>query len=109
VTADPRTDERRVDAPGFYTGCVSEGERELLEEARGVEGLEEEIAILRVRLFKAVQDHPDDLRLMTHGIGMLVRAVAAQYRLSPRARRDLADSMAAVLNGLGDQILPPDR
>ena len=41
-------------------------------------------------------------------IALLVRAVATQYRLSPRARKDLADRMAAVLNSVGDQILPAD-
>ncbi len=93
----------------FYAGAVPEAIRELLEEARGVDGLAEEIAVLRVKLYEAVHDHPNDLRLMTHGIGMLVRAVATQYRLSPRARRDLAESLASVLNGLGDQLLPADR
>ena len=39
----------------------------------------------------------------------LVRAVAAQYRLSPRAKKDLADNFAAVFNSLGDHILPADR
>jgi hypothetical protein len=40
---------------------------------------------------------------------MLVRAVSAQYRLSPKAKKDLADSLAAVFNSLGDHILPPDQ
>ncbi len=38
-----------------------------------------------------------------------MRAVATQYRLSPKARKDLAERMAAVLNSVGDQILPADR
>jgi hypothetical protein len=94
---------------GFYADSLSESERELLEAARSVDGLAKEIAALRVKLFTAVKEHPEDFRLMTHGIGMLVRAVATQCRLSPKARRDLADSLASVLNGLGDQILPADR
>lgn len=109
MTAERRDAVVRADPASFYAGCVTEGERELLEAAREVEGLEEEIAVLRVRLFRALKEHPEDFRLMVHGVGMLVRAVAAQYRLSPKARRDLADNFAAVLNGLGDQILPPDR
>jgi hypothetical protein len=78
----------------------------MLEEARDLEGLDEEIAMLRVRLVTALRDHPDDLRLLTHGISILVRAVAAQYRLSPKARRDLSDHLSNLLNSLGDQLLP---
>ena len=55
------------------------------------------------------QDRPDDYELMLAGISMLVRAVATQYRLSPKARKDLADRMSLVLNSLGDQLLPADR
>jgi hypothetical protein len=40
---------------------------------------------------------------------MLTRAVAMQYRLSPRASKDLSDNLAAVLNRFGDLIVPADR
>lgn len=81
----------------------------MLPAALAMEGLEEEIAVLRVRLYKAIEENPDDFRLMTHGIDMLVKAVAAQYRLSPKARKDLAAQITAVLNSVGDQLLPADR
>jgi hypothetical protein len=90
----------------FYGKALSQAELVMLEEARDLEGLDEEIAMLRVRLFTALRDHPEDLRLLTHGIAILVRAVAAQYRLSPKARRDLSDHLSNLLNSLGDQLLP---
>ena len=90
----------------FYGKALSQAELLMLEEARDLEGLDEEIAMLRVRLLAALRDHPDDLRLLTHGIGILVRAVAAQYRLSPKARKDLAGHLTNLLNSLGDQLLP---
>jgi hypothetical protein len=39
---------------------------------------------------------------------ILVRAVATRYRLSPKSRKNLADSLAATLNSLGNQLLPPE-
>jgi len=93
----------------FYaTEGMTEAERIELVEAHGIEGLEHEIALLRVRLKAAINDRPEDLKLLTHGVQTLVRAVAVQYRLSPKARKDLADNLAAVLNSFGDQILPAD-
>ena len=49
-----------------------------------------------------------DAQLSVKGLDMLVRAVGARYRLSPKSRNDLADNLAATLNSLGDQLLPPE-
>ncbi len=93
----------------FYDNALDEDERRSLRSARRVEGLAEEIAVLRVKLRTAVAEHPEDIRLLTHGIDLLVKAVATQYRLSPKARKDLADHITNVLNSLGDQLLPAGR
>ena len=74
-----------------------------------MESLGDEIATFRVRLKTALKEHPEDFRLLERGIAILVRAVSAQYRLSPKAKDDLADSLAAVFNSLGDHMLPPDQ
>lgn len=100
-TAPPASDP-------FYKDAVGASERELLATAGTLEGLQEEIALLRVRLLEAVKENPGDLLLLIRGVNALTRAVAAQYRLSPKARRDLADHMANLLNSLGDQFALPE-
>jgi hypothetical protein len=101
---------RQVSKRSFYDDdCLSEAERVDLREAAKVEDLAEEIAVLRVWLKRALNEHPGDYQLLVRGVNTLVRAVAAQYRLSPRASKDLSDNFAAVLNSLGDHILPADR
>jgi hypothetical protein len=105
----PKRTRRRSRRNFYDDDCLTETERIELKKAAKVENLGEEIAVLRVRLKTALHDRPEDLRLLERGIGMLVRAVSAQYRLSPKARKDLSDSLAAVFNSLGDHILPPDQ
>ncbi len=92
----------------YYGADLRPEEQELYDEALTVEGLEEEIALLRVRIKEASDAHPEDLRLLTHGINVLARTVAVQYRVSPKARDDLAGNLAAALNSLADQLLPAD-
>lgn len=92
----------------FYRGALKAAERRLLEAAYDLEGLDHEAAVLRVKLRTAIAEDPENLKLMLLGMGMLVRLAAARYRMSPKARKDLADNLAAVLNSLGDQILPPE-
>ena len=93
----------------FYHDSLSETEQIQLKDAAKVQNLGDEIAVLRVRLKTALDERPEDYALLARGVEMLTRAVATQYRLSPKARDDLADSLAAVFNSFGDHILPPDR
>jgi RNase P protein component len=99
----------RAAARNFYRHAVDEAERADLDRAGEIEGLDDEIALLRLRLRRALQEHPQDVQLLTKGMEILVRAVATRYRLSAKSKRDLADNLAATLNSLGDQLLPPER
>ncbi len=83
------------------------GVREDTEET--AEGLHAEISLLRKRLLEAMEDEDVDLRRVAQGMNALVRAVATEHRMSPKASQDLADNIAAVLNHIGDQLLPADR
>ena len=74
-----------------------------------MEGLEDEIAMLRVFLRDATNADKRDNKVILRGTEVLMRMVVAQYRLSPRAGKHLADSLAAVLNAMGDHIWPADR
>jgi hypothetical protein len=96
-----RRRQRRKELSNFYADALSEAERLELPQAATVEGLDHEIAVLRVRLKAALQQNPQDLALLAKGVDMLAKAVAARYRLSPKARRDLADNLASLIESLG--------
>jgi hypothetical protein len=98
----------RAAARNFYHGAVDRAERRDLKRAQEIEGLDDEIALMRVKLKRAVEERPEDVKLLVKGLEVLVRAVGARYRLSPKSRKDLADNLAATLNSLGDQLLPPE-
>lgn len=91
----------------FYEQALSEAERLELPEAEAVEGLDQEIAVLRVRLKRALQEQPQDITLIGKGLDLLVKAVAARYRLSPKARRQLAEHLEGVFRHLSETFLPP--
>ena len=107
----PSLAQAHAENANFYNVAYKRSEKRLLKTARQMEGLEAEIAVLRVEILKLMKNQPEgfDFRLLTHGIDMLVKAVAAQYRMSPKATKHLADHMTNLLNSLGDQFLPADR
>ena len=103
-----RARKARTDLPKrFYAQALTEAERSDLPLALEVDGVDQEIAVLRLRLRSMLEERPDDLTLMFKGIELLTKAVATRYRLSKRAERDLAASMANVVRSLGD--LWPDN
>lgn len=101
-----RPGQRSKLARDFYGSALDAAERIELDAAAEVEGLDEEIAVLRVKLRKALSKHPEDLPLMLRGIDLLVKAVSARYRLSKQAEEDLAESIAGVIRGVGGLLMP---
>lgn len=90
----------------FYQAALTEAERLLLSQAQEVEGLDGEIALLRLRLRQALQEHPEDNELLLKGVAMLVKAVSTRYRLSPAAKQNLTEAITQVLKEVGGALYP---
>lgn len=90
----------------FYAVALKEAEQAALENARELEGLDEEIAVLRVKLQTALAEHPENFTMLLRGIELMVRAVSARYRISGKGEDDLYQSVVGVLKGIGTVLLP---
>jgi hypothetical protein len=97
---------RPSEVEGFYDAALPEADKVALAVARDVQGLEQEIAVLRVRLRRALEDHPENMTLMIKGVELLVKALSASYRLSKDAKADLSESIKAMLEEYGGMIRP---
>ena len=112
--AAPRSKQRQKSATGgpaaagrpagFYEAALSEAERLLLEQARDQRGLEEEMALLRLKLQTLAIDQPDDLNRFLRLLELLTRMVATQYRVSKQAESDLTESLVSVAKRLGSVL-----
>ena len=94
----------RVNRRRFYDEALSEAERADLPVALQVDGVDQEIAMLRLRLRTAVKERPEDVALMLKGIDVLRKMVAMRYKLPRRDQRDfekesarLRDEIAAIV------------
>jgi hypothetical protein len=77
-----------------------------MDQARRMEGLDEEVALLRVKLREALAQRPEDYSLLLKISAMLVRAVSTRHRLSRKAEEDLYQSVLGVLRGVGGVLFP---
>ena len=95
-----------INTEDFYADVLSEADRARLETAREIDGIDEEIAILRLNLRDMLAKNPDRMELVSKGMGMLLKAVSARYKLSPKSQDDLSDSIIGVINGIGRELWP---
>ena len=101
-------DKPAASASGFYASALSRAERTRLPKASSAEGLDEEIALIRVRLHRIAQEQPEQFELLLKGVNSLVKAVALKYKLSDKPVEDLSKNIAGVLRGIGG-VLEPER
>ncbi len=102
----PASDKSAASTSGFYASALTRAERSRLSKARAAEGLDEEIALLRIRLYSLASEHPEQLELLLKGVTSLVRAVALKYKLSDKPVEDLSRNIAGVLRGIGGALEP---
>ncbi|MBI4289775.1 MAG: hypothetical protein HY671_15270, partial [Chloroflexi bacterium] len=69
------TNKAGIKPRSFYTDSLTNGEKERLPDARKVEGLDEEIALLRVKLNQLVGKHSDDTDGLVKTVRLLLQAV----------------------------------
>ena len=72
---------RRRSANSFYAEALTAAEKRVLAEARAVQGLDNEVALLRTLLRSALRDSGGDLALMVRGVDALRRLVVARFDL----------------------------
>ena len=91
----------------FYAEKLKPAERQRYERALRIEGLEEEIALLRLR----IADHVQEPKVLKELAALLVRAVATQHRLSQQHQDDLYQSVLSVIQGIGEAagLTPPSE
>ena len=87
-------------ASGFYAGALDESDRIALVDAGAVIGLDQEIALLRLRLRRVLRDCPDDHPLAVRAIELLVRAVGAAGKLPPAEQGGMLERISADLDGI---------
>jgi hypothetical protein len=88
----------------FYEAALSEAERGDFAAARGVEGLQDEIAILRLRLREAMAAHPEDLLLVERGVRLLIQSLLAEHRISSKEASGVTDAVTAAIERMAGAL-----
>jgi hypothetical protein len=74
---------------GFYSGTLSPAETSQLWNITNLEGVDPEIAFIRVKLQSSLQYDPGNRRVIREASRLLVKWYSANYRLDPTDRNYL--------------------
>jgi len=85
---------------GFYSRVLDEAEKLDFELATGVEGIDDEIALLRVKIKSLIAHDPDNINLIMQATNTLARLVRTRYNISKKGLKE------AIGNVLRDIALP---
>jgi hypothetical protein len=89
---------------GFYAKIFDEAERLDFSLAAGVEGIDEEIALLRMEIKKAIAGgDARNLILLVKAAGALERLVRTRYQITAAQRKGLKEAISNVIH---DVLVP---
>jgi len=88
---------------GFYSKVLDEIEQLDFELAAGVEGIDDEIALLRVKIKSILGHDPENVRLIMQATNALERLIRTRYKITKEQRKGLKE---AIGNDLRDIALP---
>ena len=88
---------------GFYSRVLDEAEQLDFELATGIEGIDDEIALLRVKIKSLLERDPENLKLIMQATNALARLLRTRYNISKEDKKGLKE---AISNVLRDVALP---
>ena len=86
---------------GFYSQVLDEAERLDFGLASAVEGIDDEIALLRVEIKKAIKGGDSkNLKLLVDATNALQRLIWTRYRITREQRKGLKEAIGKVLRDI---------
>lgn len=89
--------ERQNARSGFYVRALDEAERLDFEQAAGVDGIDDEIALLRVKIKSILGDDPKNLKDLVGATNALERLIRTRYKITKEQRQGLKEAIGNVL------------
>ena len=105
----PAKAERKRGAPkgnqnarkhGFYSRVLDEAEQLDFELASGVEGIDDEIALLRVKVKSLIAHDPDNIKLIMQATNTLAGLVKTRYNITKEQKKGLKEAIGNVLRDI---------
>jgi hypothetical protein len=85
---------------GFYAKVLDEAELLDFELAAGVEGFDDEITLLRVKIKSLLENDPENIKLLMDATITLANLVKTKYKISKEQKKGLKEAIENVLRDI---------
>jgi len=85
---------------GFYSKVLDEAEQLDFELVSGVDGFDDEIALLRVKIKSLLENDPENIRLLMQATNTLANLVKAKYNITKEQKKGLKEAIGNVLKDI---------
>lgn len=94
-----RTTSKKAATPKleFYSEVLDEAEKLDFELVADVDGIDSEIALLRVKIKSVLEKDPENIRLIMQATNALAGLVKTKYRITKEQRQGLKEAIGNVL------------
>jgi CBS-domain-containing membrane protein len=82
----------------FYSNALDEAERQELKSAVALEGIDDEIAVMRVQIKKLIR--ADDLEELARCTNALCRMLMTRYTVEGKAKKGIREAISNVLRDI---------
>ena len=86
---------------GFYSKVLDDEEQRKFKQAVEFEGLDGEIAMLRVKIQSLVARDPENIKLISHAVNSLSRMVMVKYNISKKDKKSFMEAAENVFKDIG--------
>ncbi|MFC1925655.1 hypothetical protein ACFLW2_03045 [Chloroflexota bacterium] len=86
---------------GFYSKYLTDTEELEMKEAKGIEGLDDELSLLRVKLGRLLDNQPDRVDLHLRAVGMIARLTRSRDGLTMTKNEGLQCAINNILTEVG--------
>lgn len=91
---------QRAGKQGFYSRVLDETEKLDFELASGVNGIDDEIALLRVKIKSILGDDPNNIKDIVKVTNTLERLIRTRYKITREQRKGLKEAIGNVLKDI---------
>jgi len=88
---------------GFYSRVLDETEQIDFELATGVNDIDDEIALLRVKIKSVLEKDPENIKLIMQAVNTLAGLIKTRYNITKEQKKGLKEAIGNVLR---DVALP---
>jgi hypothetical protein len=86
---------------GFYAKVLDDAEKMDFEAAGGVEGIDEEIAIMRLKIKAILKRDPNNIKLIMAATSMLSKLIKTRYAINKKEEKSLGEAIKNIIRDIG--------